>query len=317
MATRLLVYLYVEMKTRIQGSPSCAIQIIVYDTIVLVEDKLMKFVILVFIQGGRGSCDIVRLLEEQPVILHMDPIGGLEFLELVPDDIHALAMPPLLGPLQNILKERKGSGHGGPICLGGVVIYAQEIVHLLQIGPAFENRIDRLLKEIPSLTGSHGQEYGGLGLVDMLENRMVRHRRGKDRSASVQHFANGLVVPRIQTDPALFHIGHEVLAKGQGRRRQLIQKKLKIREEIAGPPVPRHMLSFKDDFITAGSHFPVFHAIRYDNHIIGEKELIFGTLDKEFLGNIVLEKVILIIVLDEAVIGHGHIMLNVNTIMLY
>jgi hypothetical protein len=151
----------------------------------------------------------------------------------------------------------------------------------------------------------------------MLENRVLWHWRSKDGSASVQHFANGLVVPRIQTGPALFHIGHQVLAKGQGRRRQLLQKKLKIREEVPGPPVPRHMLTFKDDFVTLGSHFPIFHAIRDNDHIIGKKELVFGTLDKEFLGNRVLEKVILIIVLDEAVIGHGHFGLFVDGVVLY
>jgi hypothetical protein len=315
MAARLLVYLHMEMKARVQGPPSCAFQIIVYDPIVLVEDKLMEFVILVFVQGCRGSCDIISLLEEQPVILHMDPIGGSEFLKLVPDDVHALAMPPLLRSLQNIFKERKGGGHGNPIRIRGVVIHAQKIVHLVQISPAFENGIDRLFKEIPALTGSHGQQYSGLRPIDMLENRMVRHRRSKNRSASVQDLLNNPMMPRIQTGPTPIHIGHEVLAERQGVRRQLLQKKLKIREEVSGPPVACCVLSLKDDFITAGPHFPVFHTIRHNDHIIGEKELVFGLLDKEFLGNRVLEEVILIIVLDKAVIGHGHLGLTVNTII--
>jgi hypothetical protein len=156
MAARLLVYLNMKMKARVQGPTSCALQIIVYNAIVLVEHELMEFVILVFVQGCRGPCDVIGLLEEQPVILHVDPIGGPEFLELVPDNVHALAMPSLFRPLQNILKERKGGGHGCPIRLGGVVVYTQEIVHLVQISPASEDRIDRLLKEIPALTGGHG-----------------------------------------------------------------------------------------------------------------------------------------------------------------
>jgi hypothetical protein len=149
----------------------------------------------------------------------------------------------------------------------------------------------------------------------MLENWMVQHRRSKNRSASVQNLLNNPMMLRAQTGPTLFHIGHEVLPEYQGVRRQLLQKKLKIREEVAGPPVIRNMLSLKDDFITAGSDSSVFYAIRHDDHIIGEKELIFSTLNKEFLGNVVLEKVILIIVLDKAVIGHGHLGLTVNTII--
>jgi hypothetical protein len=216
MATRLFIYFDVEVKARVQGSPSCALQIIVYDAIVLIEYELMEFVILVFIQGGSGSCDIGRLFEEQPVVLHVDPIGGSEFLELVPDQIHALPMPPLFGPLQNIFKERKGGGHGCPIRLGGVIIHTQEIVHLVQIGPAFENGINRLLKEIPALTGSHGQQYGGLGLIHMLENRVVWHWRGKHGSAPVQDLLNNPMMFRAQTGTVAVHIGHQVLAERQG-----------------------------------------------------------------------------------------------------
>jgi hypothetical protein len=92
---------------------------------------------------------------------------------------------------------------------------------------------------------------------------------------------------------------------------------LKIREEVPSPPVACHVLSFKDDFVAAGSHLPVFYAICHNDHVIGKKELIFRPLDKELLGNIILEKVILIVVLDQGVIGHGHFGLIIDTVVFH
>jgi hypothetical protein len=76
------------------------------------------------------------------------------------------------------------------------------------------------------------------------------------------------------------------------------------------------MLLLEQDFVHLGTYVTAFHAVSHDNHVIGEVELILNTMSKELLRNIVLAESILIIVLNERIVGHGNFTLAICAIIL-
>jgi hypothetical protein len=175
MTTRLLINLDMLVEAGLQGLSSRSVEVRIENAVVLIKNNLVYIEGLVFVKSLNGSSNIVPLLEKEPVILHVNPVFRFDLLELVPDDIHALAMPPLLGPLHVVFKERKGVGHDLAVLLRGIVVHTEEEPNILYVCPASQYGVHRLFEQVPALTGRDREHYFRIVLAFVGERNV--HRR--------------------------------------------------------------------------------------------------------------------------------------------
>jgi hypothetical protein len=65
----------------------------------------------------------------------MYPVCGLELLDFIVDDIHARAMAFFGRVLHIEIHKGIGLGHLRAINLSGIVVHAEKVVYLIEIGP--------------------------------------------------------------------------------------------------------------------------------------------------------------------------------------
>ena len=119
-------------------------------------------------------------------------------------------------------------------------------------------------------------------------------------------------MPRLLT-------GIEVIRHRQKECRSLwqkVQEELDIRENISGPPFSRNMCLLEQNLKHLCPHFLSLDLVRHNNHEIGQIEFVFRVLDKEFDGDIVGQIFVLHIVLNQGIVGKGHLGL-IRAIMAY
>ena len=127
--------LFVKQETRFQHLSSHAVYIGIHHSIIPIKDDLLNVPAPVRIQGFHCAGHIGLSLEKEPIVLHVNPKGGLGLLESVPDKVHAFAMASFRRPFHVVLDPRKGGAHGGAVLLGGIVIHAEPGIHLAHIRP--------------------------------------------------------------------------------------------------------------------------------------------------------------------------------------
>ena len=245
----------------------------------------------------------------------MHPIGRLDLLEFVPDDVHAFTVTFLVGSFQVVVEKRIFGLHDLAVLGARIVVHTEEVVDCANILPGPYHRIHRFLEEGETLTGGDGEHHIDFFFLFFFGQRLNQSQsRPVRRNNAVHH----VIVVRIHRDTMpsqLIHIGQHRLHKGGIARRYA---ELQIVEQIVHPPRTRmHIALAENHFEHRLEDVEALQSLTHNDHVIRQIEIVFLLLGEQSVGDIILHVFLLEILLDEPVIGHGDLRMAADAVVFH
>ena len=134
-------------------------------SVVAIEQHLFHVCLHAVAAFQRGNCGfhVAHFGVKQEIVLHVDPILGLRFVQSVPYHIHAGGVPALIRRFHAILNPRKERPHFGAVGFRRIVVHAKPRVHCINVLPMIQNGMHRLFEQVQPFAGGERQQHAGIG----------------------------------------------------------------------------------------------------------------------------------------------------------
>ena len=134
-------------------------------SVIAIEQHLFHGCLHAVAAFQRGNCGfhVAHFGVKQEIVLHVDPILGLRFVQSVPYHIHAGGVPALIGRFHAIFNPRKERPHFGAVGFRRIVVHAKPRVHGINVLPMIQDGMHRLFEQVQPFAGGERQQYADIG----------------------------------------------------------------------------------------------------------------------------------------------------------